>query len=151
VLDAAPQAVFAPDIIMRVAELWPNMMPEARKNAVRDFFDQVCIDIGSGLVDVPPEPRFGPPSCPIGEMGYGPLSVLGPVGCGAPGRIRTSGLCLRRAALYPLSYERTMRNAGALRGDNRGAEGGSRTHTSVSSLRPERSASAYSATSARLR
>ena len=27
---------------------------------------------------------------------------------GALGEIRTHGLCLRRAALYPLSYKRTM-------------------------------------------
>ena len=32
-------------------------------------------------------------------------------GNGAPGKIRTCGLCLRRAALYPLSYERTTSNS----------------------------------------
>ena len=30
---------------------------------------------------------------------------------GAPARIRTSDLCLRRAALYPLSYERAPNRA----------------------------------------
>ncbi len=32
-----------------------------------------------------------------------------PVGY-APGMIRTCGLCLRRAALYPLSYGRAVRS-----------------------------------------
>ena len=38
---------------------------------------------------------------------------------GALGEIRTHDLCLRRAALYPLSYKRTMGAIGRV-----GAEGG---------------------------
>jgi hypothetical protein len=38
-------------------------------------------------------------------MSGGFRSIIGATG-NAPGRIRTSDFCLRRAALYPLSYGR---------------------------------------------
>ena len=70
---------------------------------------------------------------------------------GALGGIRTHGLSLRRAALYPLSYKRVKTNPLPIVPGTRpgtvmgiGAEGGSRTHTPFQALRPERSASTIS-------
>src|SRR4051794_5310433 len=44
--------------------------------------------------------------------------------CDAPGTIRTCDLCLRRAALYPLSYGRLGRNSVAARASGPGRRGG---------------------------
>ena len=59
----------------------------------------------------------------------------------ALGGTRTHGLSLRRAALYPTELQAHAESQGTSRRSNCGAEGGTRTHTPVRALRPERSAS----------
>ena len=61
--------------------------------------------------------------------------------------VRAGSISAAYRAAVPLDQTETPDRARP--GEGLGAEGGTRTHTSVTSLRPERSASTYSATSAR--